>query len=263
MIAIPGEEAPTDPGERASAMHELETQAAKSKTRGPFMIAAAVVGLLIGSGGAWLALGRNEPAAVATNGVEDEMIIVPLSAHRDLVLAPRNDAKDGSAARARPQGSTHDASSSERAIASAGPLPEPEAEPDVAEGSVMPRPGGGSPDNPFGALGPNVRQSNIGAVELTDPAEINVMVKRVMSRGGGQLKQCYEARLKSDEKLKGAWNVQFQVSPAGRATDIAVVAVDRPDAELEACIARNIESWSFVRIHEPLVVQKVYRFEGG
>jgi hypothetical protein len=263
MIAIPGEETPTDPGERAKVLQELEEQAAKSKHRGAFMAAAATMGLLLGGGGAyWYQNRGEEPAPVVAGNIEDEIYIVPLSAHRDLVLRS-DDGKKNDAPRTDPHRVVprKQAPPSERELAIAekpatgGTMEQPSLEP--IEGSL------GGFDATLGALGPNVRRADIEGIVLSDPAEINTMVKRVMSKGQGQLRHCYESRLKADAGLKGAWNVQFQIDPTGHARAVAVVAVDAPDAELESCIERNIVGWDFLKINEPLVVQKVYRFGPG
>jgi hypothetical protein len=261
MIAIPGEETPTDPGERARVLQELEEQAAKSRHRGAFMAAAAAMGLLLGGGGAYWYQNREVPAPVVAGNIEDEIYIVPLSAHRDLVLK-----SDGGNTANAPQMTQRrtvrkQAAPSERELASAetpatgGSVEELTLEP--IEGSL------GGFDATLGALGPNVKRADIEGIVLSDPAQINTMVKRVMSKGQGQLKHCYESRLKADADLKGAWNVQFQIDPTGHATAVTVVAVDTPDSELETCIERNIVGWDFLKINEPLVVQKVYRFGPG
>jgi hypothetical protein len=262
MIAIPGEETPTDPGERAKVLQELEEQAAKSKHRGVFMTAAATMGILLGGGGAYWYQNRETPAApVASSNIEDEIYIVPLTAHRDLVLktdeAKKAVPQPPAQAPEHPASPRKHAERTQRDVAAGSTLPtggtlgEPDAVP--IEGSL-------GFDAPLGGLGPNVRRSDIEGLVLSDPAEINTMVKRVMSKGQGQLRQCYESRLKADEGLKGAWNVQFQIEPTGHATAVAVVAVGAPDSELESCIERNIVEWEFLKINEPLVVQKVYRF---
>jgi hypothetical protein len=262
MIAIPGEETPTDPGERTKVLQELEEQAAKSKHRGAFMAAAAAMGLMLGGAGAYWYQNREEPAPVVAGNIEDEIYIVPLSAHRDLVLKSDGATKSGAPAaeqhRTAPRKHTEP---SERDLAlreppaTGGSMEEPALEP--IEGSL------GSLDATLGALGPNVKKSDIEGIVLSDPAQINTMVKRVMSKGQPQLRHCYESRLKEDAHLKGAWNVQFQIEPTGHATTVTVVAVDSPDSELETCIERNIVGWDFLKINEPLVVQKVYRFGPG
>ena len=258
MIAIPGEETPTDPGERAKVLQELEEQAAKSKHRGAFMAAAAVMGLMLGGAGAYWYQNREEPAPVTAGNIGDDIYIVPLSAHRDLVL--KSDAgKTDSAPRPEHRATPHKHAPSEPDLADADPatggtVEEPSLEP--IEGSL-------GFDPALGALGPNIKKSDIEGIVLSDPAQINTMVKRVMSKGQPQLTHCYESRLKEDAHLKGRWNVQFQIDPTGHATSVAVVAVDTPDSELETCIERNIVEWDFLKINEPLVVQRVYRFGPG
>jgi hypothetical protein len=261
MIAIPGEETPTDPGERAKVLQELEEQAAKSKHRGAFMAAAAVMGLMLGGAGAYWYQNREEPAPVVAGNIEDEIYIVPLSAHRDLVL--KSDGSTNGAPHAEPHHTAprKHTEPSERGIASAdtpatgGTVEEPSLDP--IEGSL------GSFDATLGGFGPNVKKSDIEGIVLSDPAQINTMVKRVLSKGQPQLTHCYESRLKEDADLKGRWNVQFQIEPSGHASAVTVVAVDAPDSELETCIERNIVAWDFLKINEPLVVQKVYRFGPG
>ncbi len=262
MIAIPGEETPTDPGERARVLQELEEQVAKSKHRGAFMAAAAAMGLLLGGAGAYWYQNREEPTPAVAESTDEEIYIVPLSAHRDLVLK-----SDGGTKSSAPRAAQHrttprkQSAPSERELALAeapatgGSVEQPSLEP--IEGSL------GSLDATLGALGPNVKRADIEGIVLSDPAQINSMVKRVMSKGQGQLVHCYESRLKADAKLKGRWNVQFQIEPTGHASSVTVVAVDSPDSELETCIERNIVGWDFLKINEPLVVQKVYRFGPG
>jgi len=259
MIAIPGEETPTDPGERAKVLQELEEQAAKSKHRGAFMAAAAVMGLMLGGAGAYWYQNREEPAPVVAGNIEDEIYIVPLSAHRDLVLKSDGGKGDGAPAQHRTAPRKHTAPS-EREVAisdtpTGGTVEEPTLDP--IEGSL------GSFDATLGGLGPNVKKSDIEGIVLSDPAQINTMVKRVLSKGQPQLTHCYESRLKEDANLKGRWNVQFQIEPTGHASAVTVVGVDSPDTELESCIERNIVEWDFLKINEPLVVQKVYRFGPG
>jgi hypothetical protein len=261
MIAIPGEETPTDPGERARVLQDLEEQAAKSKHRGAFMAAAAAMGLLLGGAGAYWYQNREEPAPVVAGNIEDEIYIVPLSAHRDLVLKSDGGKDDGAPLAQHRTAPRKHTAASEREVASAdtpatgGTVEEPTLDP--IEGSL------GSFDATLGGLGPNVKRSDIEGIVLSDPTQINTMVKRVMSKGQPQLRHCYESRLKEDAGLKGAWNVQFQLQPSGHASAVTVVAVDSPDSELETCIERNIVEWEFLKINEPLVVQKVYRFGPG
>ena len=262
MIAIPGEETPTDPGDRARVLQELEEQAAKSKHRGAFMAAAAAMGLLLGGAGAYWYQNREEPAPMVTGNIEDEIYIVPLSAHRDLVLKRDGGKKDsGTPAEQHRTAPRKHTAPSERELALAekpstgGSVEEPSLEP--IEGSL------GSFDATLGGLGPNVKRADIEGIVLSDPAQINTMVKRVLSKGQPQLTHCYESRLKEDADLKGRWNVQFQIEPTGHASAVTVVAVDAPDSELETCIERNIVEWDFLKINEPLVVQKVYRFGPG
>ncbi len=238
MIAIPGEETPTDPGERAKVLQELEEQAAKSKYRGAFMAAAATMGILLGGGGAYWYQNREVPAPVVAGNIEDEIYIVPLTAHRDLVLKSDEGKKN-----VEPR--TDHAAPAKKQVAAAGRdvaiASKPATGGTVAEPQLAPIEGSlGGFDAPLGGLGPNVHRADIEGIVLSDPTEINTMVKRVMSKGQGQLRQCYESRLKADEGLKGAWNVQFQIDPTGHATSVAVVAVDSPDSELESCIERNI-----------------------
>jgi Ca-activated chloride channel family protein len=69
-------------------------------------------------------------------------------------------------------------------------------------------------------------------------------VQQIVQRYSGQVKYCYEARLKTDPGLAGRVDVGFVVS-GGRVTSASVLGNTTGDAQLGSCILRKVERWRF------------------
>jgi hypothetical protein len=216
MIAIPGEETPTDP---ASALAFSRSSKSRPQVEAPRCVHGGGSRRWGCSSAALAPIGTRtakSPRPWSTGNIEDEIYIVPLSAHRD--LGPQERRRER---RQRPPLSStarHPASTRRRRSAKVASADPPATGGTVEEPTLDPIEGSlGSFDATLGGLGPNVKKSDIEGIVLSDPTQINTMVKRVMSKGQPQLRHCYEARLKEDAGLKGAWNVQFQLQPSGHA----------------------------------------------
>jgi hypothetical protein len=103
--------------------------------------------------------------------------------------------------------------------------------------------GGGSAE--VGA-GPAVKVSGDVAVGAADFRDVSSQdsVKDVVTRNFGQLKYCYETRLKEDPSLSGRVEIEMQVR-GERVTSTNVFANTTGDAEFAACIEGKIRRWKF------------------
>ena len=253
LIEIPGEETPTDPGVEARQRAHAEERAAKASNRRTRGVAAAVVLAGVVGAGAWY-LTRPEPEPVGP--IDDGWAIVPLSMHEDLAIKSPEDA--ASSARGSAGRSRHGSGGAGTTTAST--VGGPESTP--AQGSIIPKPGADLAKDPLGAfsigVGPASKMPD--AIVLTDPGQIESMIQQVLGRGSRQIQQCYEQQLNEDEGLRGAWYVVIVVGTKGAATEVHVTAMETSNPALEACLKRNIQSWKFQRINEPVEINKTFRF---
>lgn len=265
LIEIPGEEAATDPGVEALARLQEEQAAA---TRGSPLkrLAFVLVSLMVLGGGGVYAWRSTRP--VQSTASADEWSVIPLDAHQNVyqetdkaTQSASGSGSSGAGTRPNPGPSTGgqlaDNSSSSPGRASLNP----------ATGSISDQVKAADPTAGMamgtGLIGgPSISVGAKGAQEvLTDPAEVELMIRGVVARNGKQLEDCYSDRLKSLETLQGRWQVGFSVDQAGKARNVSVAALNGADAQLEACIQGRIERWQFKPIAEPMGMTKVYTFK--
>lgn len=286
LIEIPGEEAPTDPGEQAIARQHAEDAATSRKGPG-LALALGLVVLLVGGGG-WALLRNRQPDIVELG--EESFASIPLDAHQNIFA--EDPATAGQAASAGASGSR---SSGGGAVASSGGssgsgsmgsgssrsgavgtatggqlAPEAQTEPgratlNPAAGSIARQVEDVDPtaaaSSPGGIVGPGITVGGRSAAEtLTDPDAITEMIKRVVGRNSRQLQDCYNDRLKLSESLEGRWRIGFEVQKNGSVSRIEVAGLSVADAELESCMTGRIASWRFSRIANPQQVSKTYSF---
>jgi hypothetical protein len=81
-----------------------------------------------------------------------------------------------------------------------------------------------------------------GTVDTTagDPAKI----KSAIGKYTGQVKACYEQRLKSNPSLAGRVELLWYIN-SGRVTSVEVLGNSTDDSELANCIARKVRTWRF------------------
>lgn len=77
-------------------------------------------------------------------------------------------------------------------------------------------------------------------MEPTDQAT----VKKTVQRYSGQLKYCYESRLKANPDLAGRVEIEWTIT-AGRVTSAEVFANTTGDSELASCIVGKVKRWTF------------------
>ncbi len=69
-------------------------------------------------------------------------------------------------------------------------------------------------------------------------------IKSVLRSKSGQVKYCYEQRLKENPNISGRIAVEVSIA-AGRVTSAVVVENTTGDSALESCVTRKIRSWRF------------------
>lgn len=110
-------------------------------------------------------------------------------------------------------------------------------------------------------IGFEVRRRDQLGVTLTDDNAIVEMIVYVMRKEMPKLRSCYERRLKENDSLRGAWSLQFTVTQAGKAANINAVPQGMSDSELEQCLEAQIATWPFQPIKADQPVTKRVEFK--
>lgn len=84
---------------------------------------------------------------------------------------------------------------------------------------------------------------NLGVADYDDVTDQNA-VKQVVNRNFGQLKYCYETRLKTNPSLSGRVEVEWNIART-RVTSAAVFANTTGDDVFAQCIVNKIKRWKF------------------
>jgi len=266
---VPGDEAATDPGVQAQA---VEAEAKRVETKKKSTRTAGVVGLL-------LTLALVSSALLYKQHVdseaekeqilafdEEEMFVVPAeeltAAEQERLSEEAAAAEAAEARRIAALRATTESSGGDEAVADYGAGDRfaddgtggREAASEFQEASIGTR----TPGLSVGGASTDVVRK--GAV-LSDKKMIEDMAKMALASYGGQLKQCYEQRLKEDTSLRGAWTVIFMIEKSGATSGVQIQANNKSDADLEACMKRNVENWTFSQISAPFgPIGKTYRF---
>lgn len=278
LIEIPGEEAPTDPGEQALVRQQQEAAVA-SGGKGPLIGAAVAVLLLVGAGGGWYAWSSAQEQKIEA-AAAGEWTVISLDEHQNQFDEEGEEAqargssgssgsRGGSASAATPSTGGQLASGSSSSVSRSGLNPggsysEQVAMTDPTAGATVAVPTSASStslSSPGGLSGPSISVGSKNAQEvISDPNAIADMIKRAASRQGRQLEDCYEDRLKIDDSLQGRWSVSFVVTEAGKTKDIGITALNGADAALESCMKQRIARWRFSAIAHDQPIQKTYTF---
>ena len=240
LLEIPGEEAPTDPGENGTVdPPEVVAHAAKKKQRTGLII-AGLVGLISAVGvGAFL----SQPAEQEYAEIPEIVINRDLSAHKDLPI-PEEDqlaavANSDAASLSTPtnaQATTRPPVGGQVTSNTSASTPK-QATPSSLDDLI----GMGSSVDPNAGLP--------GAKVLTSDAEIQEMVTRTISFKLSQVEACYNSRLKEQEDLAGTWQASWKITKAGTTSGVSVRGRGVSDSELETCIKNRIQKWSFQKIN--------------
>lgn len=281
LIEIPGEEAPTNPGADAQARQAAEEAAASSGRRRRVVLAAAALFMLgIGGTAAAVLLAPEQPELSGGNDFDD-FVMVPLDKHKSLEVEQAEAAVAANqGARSGRRGSTGQRSTqgggSNNAVASAGtgtgagtqPAAGSNTEEGTQSASIL---GTGIKSSSASGIGldlgtgPSVSVVSKGpeAIVLKDTEAIREMVQTVLKTGGSSLKACYESEIKTDETLRGTWEISFSLNRSGKAQAIEIQPLSTSNPDLEACMASKVSKWSFVAIENPIRIVKNFSFQSG
>jgi len=83
-----------------------------------------------------------------------------------------------------------------------------------------------------------VRREKVGSIDTK-------LVNTFMNARFGQVKACYERRLKKNSFLEGKLDLNIDVSSAGKVTRVSVNKDTVRDSEMLACVKRTIRGWKF------------------
>ena len=283
---IPGEEAPTDPGEHKQKEQEIELKKeAKKVERGNtlprflglgvlLMVASTVVGGLV-----YASLPKAQMPKLRI--VDDDIVYgIEAVAVADPAVAPSggiHDPKSNGGGIRDPKsppsligvgakslgGGTVDLSGAQAGVGpgeSTGPRKVDLAmgTPSVGPVASMGASQGGDLALDINLGGPERRV--IKGATLNDDDQIVEMAKRVVKTNQPGLRSCYERSLKREPTLGGVWLLGFTVTTAGEVKQVSVKGTDVADADLEGCIAQKVKTWAFQPIKAELPIEKALNF---
>ncbi|MBN2799507.1 MAG: AgmX/PglI C-terminal domain-containing protein [Deltaproteobacteria bacterium] len=103
------------------------------------------------------------------------------------------------------------------------------------------------------------RRRNPGE-RITSDAEIFAHVKLVMDMETPKLRQCYQQALKINEDLQGNWRIDYVVDRDHGVKGIQVTGLQMKDAGFEECVAAKIAKWQFNPLRADQPVRKTLTF---
>lgn len=270
---IPGEEAPTDPGDQVKARQQVEDARHVQRSRIPLVLVLLFLVSLVG-GATWIALRPEPPMPVLDfdelGYPEIEIVAAPEDAPEpvpDAAPAPR---------RRQPQGERQ--TGLDRLLGEEGPNLDGVAiaEAGAATGTRGTRDvgdaGGDIVPDQISLRGPSfglstddaavmsVQRRRMRGETLTDDSVIIEMVRGVLDAETPRLQTCYQRSLRTREDLGGSWVLEFVLNTEGQATNITVTGQEMADEEMERCIAQKVQDWFFQPIKADLPVRKTLRF---
>ena len=78
----------------------------------------------------------------------------------------------------------------------------------------------------------------------------------------GQVRACYERRLKVDSTLEGTLDLNISIASSGKVTAVTVNRNTVRDAEMLSCVRRTIRGWDFPKPEwGRVVIAKTFRFK--
>ena len=78
----------------------------------------------------------------------------------------------------------------------------------------------------------------------------------------GQVKSCYERRLRNDNSLEGKLDLNIHIASSGKVSWVGVNRDTVRDKEMLSCVKRTIRGWDFPKpIGGKVVVAKTFRFK--
>lgn len=282
---IPGEEAPTDPGEHKQKEHEIELKKeARKVERGNMLPRVVGLGLLLGAAlmvvvGVYAA--SLPPPQMPRLRITDDDIVYGIEAVATVTPAVTAGTAGGirdprsAGSKAPPTiglpadggrligGGTVDLSGAQPAIGPDGVAGPRKVDLGLNPGTVgLSTSVGGSAGGDLAldvTLGGPERRVVKGAT-LNDDDQIVEMAKRVVKTNQPGLRTCYERSLKRDPNLAGVWTLSFTVTTGGEVKKPTVKGGAVQDADLETCIAQKVQTWAFQPIKAELPIEKALTF---
>lgn len=89
-------------------------------------------------------------------------------------------------------------------------------------------------------------------------------INRVVSSHKAALKYCYEKELQRKPNLEGKVELYWVIRPTGDVDRVKIASSSMGDAEVEACMQRQVKNWQFPKATAPTIVQRYpFLFKGG
>ncbi len=99
------------------------------------------------------------------------------------------------------------------------------------------------------------RSSKVGSI---NPREVN----RFMNARFGQVKNCYERRLKLNSFLEGKLDLNIDVASSGKVVRVSVNKDTVRDPKMLACVKRTIRGWKFPKPEGGrVIIGKTFNFK--
>lgn len=280
---IPGEEAPTDPGEaKKKAEHKAIAAKVQRGRTLPLLIVATMP--LVAVCAAVIILIKPAPAMPVLNlddgefsiGDVGDIVAAPAEVAPPLPLEVKPEVKPGEKiAKVNPK---------DPKIAKIDPSKIDFGSPGSADPSGSSHKGGAAgasnlvvdPTKPLSVSGSNggllagpdvgISRRATKGVTLMDDNLIIEMVKNTVKEQLPKLRyQCYEPILKLEPEVTGSWLLNFTVKPDGSVKGASAVAKEgtTAHAKLETCIAQKVALWPFQPIKAELPVAKSVGFKAS
>lgn len=284
---IPGEEAPTDPGEHKQKEHEIELKIeAKKVERGNTLPRILGLGLLLAvastvvGGLVYASIPRAQMPKLRI--VDDDIVygieaVAAVDPSAAVGVGGIRDPKAGSGGIRDPKapptlmgagakaigGGAVDLSGAQSIVGPGDPTGTRKVDLGMGTGSVGPVASMGGSQGGELALDVNLggpERRVIKGATLNDDDQIVEMAKRVVKTNQPGLRTCYERSLKREPTLGGIWMLGFTVTTGGEVKQVSVKGSDVSDADLETCIAQKVQTWSFQPIKAELPIEKALNF---
>ncbi|MDX2019195.1 MAG: AgmX/PglI C-terminal domain-containing protein [Deltaproteobacteria bacterium] len=89
-------------------------------------------------------------------------------------------------------------------------------------------------------------------------------ISRVVSAHKAALKYCYEKELQRKPSLEGKVELYWMIRATGEVERVKIATSTMGDAEVEACMQRQVKNWQFPKATAPTIVQRYpFLFKGG
>ncbi len=115
----------------------------------------------------------------------------------------------------------------------------------------------------LGGVDVGVKRNYQKGVRLTDDQAIIEHLRFVMNHEIPKLTQCYQRILKAEPDLQGRWRLDFTVGAEGQVLDVDIKGRDVAHPEFERCMYDRIQAWQFQPLKADQPVGKTVTFRPG